>query len=214
MKRRIVLLGPPASGKGTIADGLRSEFGLPIVSPGSLLRAEKAAGTPLGLQADANTSQGNLVDDDTINAIVRNWIREQKKDGFVFDGYPRTLGQATALDITLAERNEPLDLVILLEASVATLRQRVESRAICDQCGNIVSIGVHVPSLDTQCPRCGGRLSRRGDDSVETLEHRLREYSAKTEPLIEFYENRNLVERVSTERSPETVFEQVRKIVE
>ena len=214
MKRRIVLLGPPASGKGTIADGLRSEFELPIVSPGSLLRAERAAGTTLGLKADAKTSQGQLIDDATINTLVGNWIRQQRGDGFVFDGYPRTLGQATALDAELAERAKPLDLVFLLEASVNTLRQRVEHRAICNQCGNIVSIGVHVPNADANCPRCGGALSHRSDDSVETLERRLVEYSAKTEPLVEFYENRGLIQRVNTERTPEIVFEQVRKIVE
>jgi adenylate kinase len=214
VKRRIVLLGPPASGKGTIADGLRIEFGLPIVSPGALLRAERAAGTSLGLDADARTKQGQLIDDDTINAIVGNWVRKQNGAGFVFDGYPRTLGQATALDSMLAERKEPLDLVILLEASLETLRHRVESRAICDQCGNIVSVGVHVATLDSRCPRCGGTLSRRSDDSVETLEHRLREYSAKTEPLIQFYEDRDLLQRVNTERPPDAVFEQVRTIVE
>jgi adenylate kinase len=214
VKRRIVLLGPPASGKGTIADGLRSEFGLPIVSPGSLLRAERTAGTALGLEADAKTSQGQLIDDTTINTLVGNWLRQQKGAGFVFDGYPRTLGQATALDGLLAERATPLDLVILLEASVNTLRQRVENRAICNQCGNIVSIGVHVASAEAKCPRCGGELSRRSDDSVETLERRLQEYSVKTEPLVQFYEDRDLLQRVNTERTPETVFEQVRKIVE
>ena len=214
MKRRIVLLGPPASGKGTIADGLRSEFGLPIVSPGSLLRAERTAGTALGLEADAKTSQGQLIDDATINALVGNWIRQQKGDGLVFDGYPRTLGQATALDAELAERAKPLDLVILLEASVNTLRLRVEHRAICNQCGNILSIGVHVPSADANCPRCGGALSHRSDDSVETLERRLQEYATKTEPLVQFYEDRGLIKRVNTERPPEIVFEQVRRIVE
>jgi adenylate kinase len=213
VKRRIVLLGPPASGKGTLADRLESEFGLPTVSPGSLLRQEKAEGTELGWEAHRQTQQGMLVDDDTINAIVGKWLDRQTGDAFVFDGYPRTLGQATALEAMLAKRGTPLDLVILLEADPDTLRDRVAKRATCSRCGNIVRIGVHVASLEAPCPRCGGELVRRSDDTDEALARRLQEYAEKTEPLINYYEGRNVLRRVDTQPAPDQVFEQVRPLL-
>lgn len=213
MKRRIVLLGPPASGKGTIADSLRVHFQLPSASPGAMLREEKAAGTPLGVEADRLTRGGNLVGDEMINSVVAAWLSKQGGDGFVFDGYPRTLGQAEALEQMLAERKQPLDVVLLLEADIATLRSRVENRAMCKACANIVSIGLHVGDANANCPRCGGGLIRRTDDNAETLERRFAEYAEKTAPLIGYYEKRQLLRRVNTERLPEQVFAEVCQIL-
>lgn len=213
MKRRIVLLGPPASGKGTIADNLRVHFQLPSASPGAMLREEKAAGTALGIEADKLTYGGNLVGDEIINSVVAAWLGKQGGDGFVFDGYPRTLGQAEALDQMLAERIQPLDVVLLLEAEIATLRARVENRAICKACGNIVSIGLHVGDASASCPRCGSALTKRADDNAETLERRFCEYAEKTAPLIGYYEKRQLLRRVNTERLPEQVFAEVCQIL-
>jgi adenylate kinase len=213
VKRRIVLLGPPASGKGTIADRLQSDCGLAIVSPGNLLRAEKAAGTPLGLKAHKLTRRGELVGDDIINPLVENWLSGQAGSGFVFDGYPRTIGQAIALEDMLNARQTPLEQVLLLEAEPAVLRQRVQSRATCVTCGNIVSLGLHVADLASVCPRCGGQLMRRSDDTQQTLEHRLVEYYAKTEPLVRHYEEKGLLARVNTERLPAEVFTTVTEIL-
>ena len=213
MKRRIVLLGPPASGKGTLADRLHAEYHLPTASPGAMLRGELAAGTPLGIGAANQTKAGKLVGDEIINAAVRVWLAHEPGDGFVFDGYPRTLGQATALDAMLGQRQQPLDAALLLEASLETLRSRVELRATCTKCANIVTIGVHVASAKDNCPRCNGPLRRRDDDNAETLEHRFQEYAGKTAPVIGYYEKRNILERVNTERSPEAVFESVRELL-
>jgi adenylate kinase len=213
VKRRIVLLGPPASGKGTLADGLECEFGIPVVSPGALLRAERAAASPLGVEADRQTREGRLVDDQTINAIVGHWLKREKGDSFVFDGYPRTVGQAISLDEMLNERGSALQLTVLLEAGTATLRQRIERRATCTRCGNIVSIGVHVANISDPCPRCGGALGRRADDTLATLERRMQEYAEKTEPLINYYEERGIITRVNTERAPDEVFQEVRRII-
>ncbi len=213
MKRRIVLLGPPASGKGTIADNLRVHFQLPSVSPGAMLREEKADGTPLGIEADSLTRGGNLVGDKIINSVVAAWLSKQGGDGFVFDGYPRTLGQAEALEQMLADRKQPLDVVLLLEADITTLRSRVENRATCKACGNIVSIGLQVADASANCPRCGGVLIRRVDDNAETLERRFAEYAEKTAPLISYYEKRQLLHRVNTERLPEQVFAEVCQIL-
>ena len=213
MKRRIVLLGPPASGKGTIADRLQHDFGMAIVSPGSLLRAEKAAGTELGKEADDITSRGQLVGDSIVNSLVENWLGLQSDAGFVFDGYPRTIGQAHALDKMLNTRGTPLEQVILLEASNAELLRRVQSRATCVACGYIVRIGLHVQSVEDKCPRCGGVLTRRADDTAETLKNRLVEYREKTEPLVEHYEAQGLLARVRTEAAPEEVFREVTKLI-
>ena len=184
-----------------------------IFSPGSLLRAEKAAGTELGRQADEVTSRGQLVGDSIINSLVRNWLGGQSGAGFVFDGYPRTVGQAHALDEMLRERGTPLEQVILLEASDDELLRRVENRATCTACGYIVRIGLHVQRIEDKCPRCGGALVRRADDTAETLRNRLVEYREKTEPLVEHYEAQGLLARIKTEAAPDEVFQDVTKLI-
>ncbi len=178
-----------------------------------MLREEKAAGTALGIEADKLTRGGKLVGDEIINSVVAAWLGRQGGDDFVFDGYPRTLGQAEALEQMLAERKQPLDVVFLLEADISTLRSRVENRAICKACGNIVSVGLHVTDASANCPRCGGVLTRRADDNAETLERRFAEYAEKTAPLIGYYEKRHLLRRVNTGRTPEQVFAEVFQIL-
>lgn len=178
-----------------------------------MLRSEKEAGTALGEEAARVTGQGQLVSDAIINAVVSHWLEGQTGNAFVFDGYPRTIGQGEALEGMLAKRQTPLDATLLLEADLDTLRRRVELRAQCKQCRHIVSVGLHVASAADRCPRCGGELIRRQDDNAETLESRFLEYAAKTAPLISFYEKRNLLHRVNTDRPPDEVFAEVREIL-
>jgi adenylate kinase len=213
VKRRLVLLGPPASGKGTIAERLNSDYHLPTASPGAMLRDEQAAGTPLGIEASRHSQNGRLIADEIINSVVKAWLTRERGDGFVFDGYPRTLAQAAALDQMLEPRRQSLEAVILLEASLETLRSRVERRATCVKCGKIVALGVHVATDNERCPRCNGALRRRDDDNAETLEKRFQEYAEKTTPLIGYYEKRHLLARVNTERPADSVFEAVREIL-
>jgi len=212
VKRRLVLLGPPASGKGTQAAMISAKYGYPIASPGGMLREEKRAGTALGIEADKLTTRGSLLPDETIVALVKRWLMEHDGE-FVFDGVPRTLGQAKALDALLEERRTPVDLVIALEAKLSTLEERVKNRLICSKCGQIVSLGLHVPSPDTPCPVCGGKLSKRSDDTRETLERRMLEYREKTEPLIAFYTKRGLLHKIDTTPTPERVFDSIAKIL-
>jgi len=213
VKRRIVLLGPPASGKGTQADLIKSNMGFATASPGAMLREEKAAATELGREADVLTSQGRLVSDEIINSVVSAWLSRQPGDTFVFDGYPRTVGQGDALNAMLIAREIPLNAAIFLDVNVETLHQRVARRMNCMNCGNIVSAGLHIPDGETKCPRCSSVLSRRRDDTPETLQARLLEYEEKTAPLIAYYENRNLLYRIEASRTPELVFTDIRQIL-
>jgi adenylate kinase len=213
VKQRIVLLGPPASGKGTQAEMIRKQFGIPTASPGAMLREEKRQGTALGLDADKLTAQGQLLPDEIIVQIVSRWFDHAKSEAFVLDGFPRTLGQATALEDMLSDRGIPLELVLALEADPETLAHRVENRLVCQECRQIVSIGLHVVGPGSGCPSCGGKLIKRADDSLETLKLRMVEYESKTEPLINFYAKRNLLARVDTTADPETVFEAVKRLV-
>lgn len=208
-----MLLGPPASGKGTLADALHDRFGWPVASPGAMLRAEKAAGTALGIEADRLTRDGRLVSDTIINQVVELWLSHEADHGFIFDGYPRTVGQADALDQMLARRSCQLDAALLLEADLSTLRDRVERRATCSVCAYIVSVGVHVDNFANACPRCGSPLRRRADDNFATLQNRLEEYRDKTLPVAGYYEKRGLLHRVSTQRPVGEVVEDVLQIL-
>jgi adenylate kinase len=213
VKRRIVLLGPPASGKGTQAEMIQARYEIPSASPGSMLREEKAVGTPLGMEADKLTSRGQLVPDTTINQLVGNWL-EKRDSQFVFDGYPRSQGQADALEAMLATRQTPLDIVLSFEADLETLQSRVRNRLVCAKCRRNFSIGLHVSGEGVPCPHCGAQLVRRADDTPETLSLRMEEYAAKTEPLIAYYTRRGLLQGVDATRTPERVFASVVEILE
>lgn len=208
MKERIVLLGPPASGKGTQAEMIRAKFGIETPSVGAILREQQAAGTPLGLEAAAWTDAGRLVPDALIVEVARAWL-DERNGAFVFDGFPRTRGQAEAFDHLLNNRHTPLQIALSLDVDVATIEDRVRRRLACERCGCIVSIGLHVASADAVCPRCGGKLVRRADDTPETLRRRMVEYREKSEPLIEFYAGRGLLHRIAADAAPEAVFGEI-----
>ncbi|MGB8352517.1 MAG: adenylate kinase [Chthoniobacteraceae bacterium] len=213
MKRRIVLLGPPASGKGTQAEMLRRNFQIPTASPGAMLREQKKAGTPLGIEAEKLTSRGQLLPDDLIVDLVKSWL-DDHNGAFTFDGFPRTIGQALTLETLLTGRNTPLDVALSLDVGFDTILDRVLRRMVCDDCGNIVSIGLHVGSAESPCPACGGKLHRRSDDNEETLRQRMGEYREKSEPLISIYAERGVLKHIDASRAPEQVFADITEILE
>jgi adenylate kinase len=168
VKRRIVLLGPPASGKGTQAEMIAEKYQIPSASPGAMLREEKRRGTALGIEAERLTASGRLVPDDVICDVVRRWL-EAHDGAFVFDGFPRSRGQADALEEMLAARGTSLEVVLSLDADYETIANRVQNRVVCGSCRTNLSTGLHVTSVESRCPKCGGPLTRRGDDNLETL---------------------------------------------
>ena len=214
LKRRIVLLGPPASGKGTQSDRLSEAFGIPHVSTGALLRAECARGTSLGHEADAWTSKGLLVPDELAVRIVAEWM---KKNGpcFLFDGFPRTVGQAEHLDTALEELSAPLDLVILLELPEAEIRRRILERLSCLSCGATFSASLHGCSAGDPCPLCGAPLVRRNDDTTEALEKRLRVYRESTLPVVSYYEKTasSLFHRIDAGEGSDAIFVKLSALV-
>ena len=192
---------------------IRSKFQIPTASPGAMLREQKKAGTPLGIEAEKLTSRGQLLPDDLIVDLVKSWLDDH--DGaFIFDGFPRTTGQALTLETLLTGRNTPLDVALSLEVGFDTILDRVSRRMVCDDCGNIVSIGLHVASEESPCPSCGGKLHRRSDDNEETLRQRMGEYREKSEPLISFYAERGVLKHIDASRTPEQVFGDITEILE
>jgi adenylate kinase len=192
---------------------IQARYEIPSASPGSMLREEMANGTKLGIEADQLTSRGQLVPDATVNQLVGSWL-EKRDSQFVFDGYPRSRGQADALETMLAKRRTPLEVVLSFEANLETLQGRVRNRVVCAKCRSNFSIGLHVADEETPCPRCGAQLVRRADDTPETLALRMKEYAVKTEPLIAYYTGRGLLRGVDATRTPDRVFASVVEIME
>lgn len=212
MKTRIVLLGPPASGKGTQAEKIQAHFGIPSVSPGAMLRDEMRRGTPLGIEADRLTREGNMAPDALVLQLVGNWL-QYHPDRFVFDGFPRTLAQADALEELLGERQLTLDAVLYFDLSMQTIFERVMNRLTCGECGRTFAADKMQGAI-SRCPSCGGPLIRRSDDTPEALEHRIAAYRKNTEPLVEYYRQRGILWTLKSAESPEDVFAQITSVME
>ncbi len=211
MKTRVTLLGPPASGKGTQADLLSRRLGYSILSTGSLLRAEIEKQTDLGRQAAELINAGNLVPDEIVVAMVTGRLTGDK---FLFDGFPRTVAQAEALDLVLEERGMPLDIAIHLEVTEETIRHRILNRVICDNCHFVGTRGGNVAQDATACPRCQEPLKRRADDTDEVITHRLEEYREKTAPLVPYYQQTDRLVTITGRESREEVYERICQVLE
>jgi adenylate kinase len=206
--RRLVLLGPPAAGKGTQAELLAQRFGFLAPSVGAMLRQQKAAGTPAGLRAAEYFERGLLVPDEITIEVVRQWLAENRGP-WVIDGYPRTVRQAEAFDAMCREQGVSVDLAILILVDEPVIRDRVAHRLVCQSCGGVFRAGLHVASPADPCPRCGGKLGRRADDSLDALADRLNEYRTKTEPVNPYYETRGILRRIDGNREVEAVFQDI-----
>jgi adenylate kinase len=209
-----VLLGAPGSGKGTQAEMITRQFGIPVTSPGAILRREKDLGTPLGLETAEVTQGGGLVPDKIIVGLIEDWLRLHGGYGFVFDGFPRTLPQAESLRQILDRHHTPLELAIWLDVSENTVRDRIASRLQCRGCGFTTSANSATFAERSICPFCDGPLVRRNDDDLGVLQTRLHEFNSKTQPLATFYGKVSVLHRVDGNRDREAVFADVSRLIE
>lgn len=194
----LILLGPPGAGKGTQARMLEEDFGLVQLSTGDLLRAAVAAGTEAGKQAKAVMEAGQLVSDDIVLAILKDRMAAPDvAKGVILDGFPRTAGQAAALDALLAASGQKVTAAISLEVDDEAMVGRVSGRFTCGTCGEGYHDEFKAPAVAGTCDKCGGTaFKRRADDNAETVRERLKAYHAQTAPLIAYYEGRGVLERI------------------
>ena len=190
------------------------QFGIPVTSPGAILRREKDLGTALGLETAETTQHGGLVSDKIIVQLIEDWLRLHGGHGFVFDGFPRTLPQAESLDAILSRLHTALDLAIWLEVSEETVLDRIASRLQCRSCGFTTSSGSAKFSERPVCPYCDGPLVRRNDDDISVLQKRLAEYKDKTQPLVEYYKRASLLHLIDGNRDREEVFADISRLIE
>jgi len=188
MKRRVVLLGPPGSGKGTVAEKLETKFNLEHLSTGQWFRREMAQGTELGERARQYIERGELVPDSIVLGLIKHWLTPDLiKHGFMFDGFPRTRAQAEALDRFCAEKAAPLELVLYLHCSEEVIIERITGRRMCLSCGKIYHVRTLPPVSPGICDVCGSELTQRTDDTEEVVKNRLVFYQKVTEPLVDYY---------------------------
>jgi len=193
----IILLGPPGAGKGTQAERLVTNRGMAQLSTGDMLRAAVREGSPVGLQAKAVMDAGELVSDAIVCALIGENLDRIENRGAIFDGFPRTIAQAEALDLLLAERGRKLSYVIELEVVEDALVERITGRFSCSSCGAPYHDTFKLPKVDDTCDVCGGHdFKRRDDDNEQTVRTRLTEYRAKTQPILPFYEERGILRPV------------------
>ncbi|UHA71724.1 adenylate kinase [Paenibacillus sp. 481] len=206
----ILFMGPPGAGKGTQAERIVTEFGIPHISTGDAFRAAIGEGTPIGLKAKEYIDQGLLVPDDVTVGIVRErLVQPDCAKGFLLDGFPRTLAQAEALDAMLTEMGHKIDHVIDLSVDRDLLLARLTGRRICKSCGATYHVIFNPPQQEGVCDKCQGELYQRSDDSEEKVGTRLDEYINKTAPLLSYYENKGLLRQVDGEKEIDTVTSEI-----
>ena len=208
---RLILLGPPGAGKGTQAQRLVEEQKIPQLSTGEMLRAAAAAGTETGLRAKAIMDAGKLVSDDIVNAIVSERTDEADcANGFILDGYPRTLAQADAVEKMLAEKGQALDAVIELRVDDEAMIDRIAGRYTCVNCGTGYHDTLKKPEAEGVCDKCSGtEFKRRPDDNAEAMRTRLTVYYKETSPLIGYYHAKGLLQPVDGMGTIEAVAEEI-----
>jgi adenylate kinase len=212
---KLVLLGPPGSGKGTQAKRLAEKYRLPHVSTGDILRVGFGEGGYLDRETREAVRSGGLVPDKVAVEIIKKRLGEEDcRKGFILDGFPRTLPQAESLNGFLKESNRAIDRVICLELSEEEAVKRLGGRRICPRCGATFHLVFSPPRILGLCNRCGARLSQREDDRELTIRERMNTYQKETYPLIEYYKNRGLLEKIDANRDIEGVFKDLCKVLD
>jgi adenylate kinase len=208
----IVLLGAPGAGKGTQAERIIEEYSVPHISTGDILRAAVAAGTPLGLEAKRYMDEGALVPDEVVIGLVKERLTQPDTDnGFILDGFPRTLPQAEALDTALSEVGKSIDIALAVVVDPEVIVGRLTARRTCTACGKITTVAALV---DGACPYCGGGVYQRDDDNETTVRNRLNVYAESTAPLIGYYGGKGVLVEVDGDRPVNAVWADVKSALE
>lgn len=206
----ILFMGPPGAGKGTQAETIVNEFGIPHISTGDAFRLAIKQGTSVGMKAKEYMDQGLLVPDDVTVGIVRERLQQSDcEKGFLLDGFPRTLSQAESLEELLQDMGRKLDHVINLKVDRNKLLARLTGRRICKSCGATYHVIFNPPKQEGVCDKCGGELYQRSDDNEESVGTRLDEYINKTTPLLKFYEEKDLLRQVDGEQEIDAVSKEI-----
>ena len=204
---KIVLLGPPGAGKGTQAKSISNRYSIPHISTGDIFRKNISENTPLGIEAKSYMDNGQLVPDEvTINMVKDRLQQDDCKNGYLLDGFPRTVHQAEALDNFLTEREESIDTALLIEVPKEFILERMTGRRVCPSCGASYHIKFNPPTNDGKCDLCGSDVIQRKDDTEETVKERLDVYENQTQPLIDFYKNKKQLSVVDGTQAINEVF--------
>ena len=211
----IIMLGAPGSGKGTQAKQMSERFGIPQISTGDMLREAVKQGTEMGRKAKSFMDQGGLVPDEVVIGIVRDRLNaDDCREGFILDGFPRTIPQAEALDGVLRDLGKKITTVLSLEVDEEALMDRLCGRRTCPACGAMFHVRFHPPATEGKCDKCGGGLIQREDDKEETIRARLVHYKKSTEPLIDYYRGTGAIRSVKAAGEIEAIFQQIVKILQ
>jgi adenylate kinase len=203
----LVLMGSPGAGKGTQAERIVEEYGVPHISTGDMFRAAIKEGTALGIKAKSYMDQGNLVPDEVTIGIVQERLgKDDCEKGFLLDGFPRTVAQADALESILSDLNRPLDYVVNIDVPKENLMERLTGRRICKSCGATYHLVFNPPTKEGICDKCGGELYQRDDDNAETVGRRLEVYLKQTKPLLDFYEEKGYLKNIDGDQEIDKVF--------
>ncbi len=209
---RIVLLGAPGAGKGTQAAKINKKFGVAHISTGDILRENVKAETPLGLEAKGYMDKGALVPDELVIKLVADRLgKDDLKDGFMLDGFPRTVEQAKELDKIVEKLGYKLDAVVNIDVDKSLLVERITGRRLCKDCKASYHIKYQKPAKDGVCDECGSELIQRKDDTKETVENRIEVYEAQTKPLIDFYGEKGIRKDIDGAKEFDEVFSQIEK---
>ena len=212
----ILIMGGPGAGKGTMSAKIVEKYNVCHISTGDIFRSEIGNQTELGMMAKSYMDKGLLVPDEVTNQMVKSYLEnlEDKKNGFLLDGYPRTIDQAKAFYALSEGSDLAIDTVIAMELDFSVLSGRITGRRLCRNCGEIYHMVTKPPKQEGVCDNCGGELYQRKDDTEESLKVRLDEYSRQTEPVLDFYEKKGLVKHINADQPIEKVWQDVQAALE